>query len=170
MDRNAPLRKPHASTADLLSWPENPPHEPSSIESSTPVLRQSIRTRQVEIFLHPALISALLSIFLAILGFCLLKTCSLLAGSALCFSEGGRAKKRPRACWTGRIRTCKLNSRFLMNRSSFRIGDGGRWNAILRESVFSALVRVWDLCFSSSLNPCDLLLVLRFCFFKLSCE
>ncbi|KAL5992381.1 hypothetical protein ACLOJK_013298 [Asimina triloba] len=44
MERNSPVRKPHASTADLLTWPENPSLDSLSLDSSGP--RPTIRTHQ----------------------------------------------------------------------------------------------------------------------------
>ncbi|XP_058096780.1 uncharacterized protein LOC131242265 isoform X2 [Magnolia sinica] len=46
MERNTPVRKPHTSTADLLTWSENPQLDYSSIESSTTGSRPTIRTHQ----------------------------------------------------------------------------------------------------------------------------
>ncbi|OAY58147.1 uncharacterized protein LOC110603582 isoform X2 [Manihot esculenta] len=34
MERSTPVRKPHASTADLLTWPENPPADSPSVGSA----------------------------------------------------------------------------------------------------------------------------------------
>ncbi|XP_043721589.1 uncharacterized protein LOC122669033 isoform X2 [Telopea speciosissima] len=46
MERTTPVRKPHTSTADLLTWPENSPAEYSAAESATSALRAGIRDHQ----------------------------------------------------------------------------------------------------------------------------
>ncbi|XP_058085850.1 uncharacterized protein LOC131233219 [Magnolia sinica] len=46
MQRNSPVRKPHTSTADLLTWSENPSLDSLSLDSSTPGSRPTIRTHQ----------------------------------------------------------------------------------------------------------------------------
>ncbi|XP_043694053.1 uncharacterized protein LOC122644714 isoform X2 [Telopea speciosissima] len=43
MERTTPVRKPHTSTADLLTWSENPPEGPSAIDSATSASRSGIR-------------------------------------------------------------------------------------------------------------------------------
>ncbi len=45
MERNTPVRKPHTSTADLLTWSEVPPSE-------SPVTVSGARSHQVTSFLH----------------------------------------------------------------------------------------------------------------------
>ncbi|KAJ8628626.1 hypothetical protein MRB53_021949 [Persea americana] len=45
MERNSPVRKPHTSTADLLTWPENSPFD-SSIDSAAPGSRPAVRSHQ----------------------------------------------------------------------------------------------------------------------------
>ena len=43
MEKNTPVRKPHMSTADLLTWPENQPFEsPAAVAS-----RSAARSHQV---------------------------------------------------------------------------------------------------------------------------
>ncbi|KAG1366507.1 hypothetical protein COCNU_13G002970 [Cocos nucifera] len=39
MERNVPVRKPHTSTADLLTWSETPPSAPPAADSATPARR-----------------------------------------------------------------------------------------------------------------------------------
>ncbi|XP_077249934.1 uncharacterized protein LOC143889563 [Tasmannia lanceolata] len=46
MERNSPVRNSHTSTADLLTWSENPPAESPAIDSVTPGSRPTIRTHQ----------------------------------------------------------------------------------------------------------------------------
>ncbi|KAF6149101.1 hypothetical protein GIB67_038884 [Kingdonia uniflora] len=46
MDRTTPVRKPHTSTADLLTWSENPSNDSSSIDSGAPGSRSSTRPHQ----------------------------------------------------------------------------------------------------------------------------
>jgi len=43
MEKNTPVRKPHMSTADLLTWPENQPFESPAAVSS----RSAARSHQV---------------------------------------------------------------------------------------------------------------------------
>lgn len=45
MERSTPVRKPHTSTADLLTWSENPPVDPSS-ESAASGSRPAVRSHQ----------------------------------------------------------------------------------------------------------------------------
>lgn len=35
MERSVPVRKPHTSTADLLTWPEAPPADPPAADSGS---------------------------------------------------------------------------------------------------------------------------------------
>ncbi|XP_010268119.1 PREDICTED: uncharacterized protein LOC104605175 isoform X2 [Nelumbo nucifera] len=46
MERTTPVRKPHTSTADLLTWSENPPADSSASNSATSGSRPTIRTHQ----------------------------------------------------------------------------------------------------------------------------
>ncbi|XP_077224491.1 uncharacterized protein LOC143857857 isoform X2 [Tasmannia lanceolata] len=46
MEKNTAVRKPHTSTADLLTWPEKSPADSPSIGAGTPGSRPTIRTHQ----------------------------------------------------------------------------------------------------------------------------
>ncbi|KAF8411477.1 hypothetical protein HHK36_004028 [Tetracentron sinense] len=46
MERATPVRKPHTSTADLLTWSENPPVDSPATDSATSGSRSGIRTHQ----------------------------------------------------------------------------------------------------------------------------
>ncbi|XP_068643280.1 uncharacterized protein [Aristolochia californica] len=46
MERTTPVRKPHTSTADLLTWSENPSADSSAADSATSGSRPTIRTHQ----------------------------------------------------------------------------------------------------------------------------
>eukprot|EP00262_Sarcandra_glabra_P008645 TRINITY_DN22247_c0_g1_i1.p1 TRINITY_DN22247_c0_g1~~TRINITY_DN22247_c0_g1_i1.p1 ORF type:complete len:311 (+),score=59.45 TRINITY_DN22247_c0_g1_i1:113-1045(+) len=46
MERNSPVRKPHTSTADLLTWSENPSLDSPATNHSTSGSRPTIRTHQ----------------------------------------------------------------------------------------------------------------------------
>lgn len=47
MEKNTPVRKPNASTADLLTWSENAPADSPVIGSAA---RSSVRSHQVQFF------------------------------------------------------------------------------------------------------------------------
>ncbi|XP_027095247.1 uncharacterized protein [Coffea arabica] len=46
MERTTPVRKPHTSTADLLTWSENPPENSAELGSASSAARSSARSHQ----------------------------------------------------------------------------------------------------------------------------
>jgi len=58
MEKNTPVRKPHTSTADLLTWSENHAADSPAAGSAASAARSSARSQQVytnydEVFLFP---------------------------------------------------------------------------------------------------------------------
>lgn len=47
MERSTPVRKPHTSTADLLTWSETPLPDPAAGNAGTPASRSAARSHQV---------------------------------------------------------------------------------------------------------------------------
>lgn len=47
MEKSTPVRKPHTSTADLLTWSENPPENSPAPGSAAAAARSSGRSHQV---------------------------------------------------------------------------------------------------------------------------